>query len=526
MIDSSWRIEDPDPAEATVGSTANGFVSLHFLRAALRRRWPVWVAAAMAGLLLGAAWTAFVPGRTQGTVTLLLAHDPTADPAAAMATDVSLLRTRTVAASVVHALDLGMTPEAFQEQITATPETDSVLVVDVAAPDDAAGVARARTLARTYLDFRGTELSSQAKALIAGYQQKVHDLEAQASKLTQQYNALTASGADSQAQASEVLSQRTEVLGEVSRVQQLIEDTTLQSESVVQASHVLDPPSVVPRAPLKRAVLNVMAGLIAGLGIGVGLVLFRALTSDRLRRREEVALALEAPVRFSAGPISGRLTGWRRLLHSSPERNLSTLVGGLETAAATSKGRTARVALVVVDDVDAAATVVAGLAARLAVRDKKVFVVDLTEAGRLGAAVARALEREDPGQARASDPVVHRPDGPPAFALGPLGGTNRDEAAGDEPWRAAWARADVVLALAEADPAVGVDHLRSWVDRAVLLVSAGRSSAERVRTAGELVRGAGLQFLFALLVGTDGTDESSGLHDPVPDCAPARRSSR
>ena len=37
MIDTSWRIEDPDPVEPTAGSTSSGFVSLHFLRSALRR---------------------------------------------------------------------------------------------------------------------------------------------------------------------------------------------------------------------------------------------------------------------------------------------------------------------------------------------------------------------------------------------------------------------------------------------------------------------------------------------------------
>ena len=73
----------------------------------------------------------------------------------------------------------------------------------------------------------------------------------------------------------------------------------------------------------------------------------------------------------------------------------------------------------------------------------------------------------------------------------------------------------MVLTLAEVDPAVGVDHLTSWVDRVVLLVAAGRSSAERLRTAGELVRTAGLQLVFAMMVGADRTDESSGRRDPL-----------
>ena len=155
MIDTSWRIEDPDPVEPTVGSTSSGFVSLHFLRSALRRRWPVWVAIAAVGMLLGIAWTGLVPMKGQGTVTLLLAHDPGTDPAVAMSTDVSLLRTRTVAQTAIDDLGLEMTPEAFQETVAITPVTSSVMQIDVAGPDDASAVARASALSDAYLDVPG-----------------------------------------------------------------------------------------------------------------------------------------------------------------------------------------------------------------------------------------------------------------------------------------------------------------------------------------------------------------------------------
>ena len=72
MIDTSWRIEDPDPDEAPVSGPATGFVSLHFLRTALRRRWKVWVAAAIVGLLLGLAWNFGMPSKGHGTVNLLM----------------------------------------------------------------------------------------------------------------------------------------------------------------------------------------------------------------------------------------------------------------------------------------------------------------------------------------------------------------------------------------------------------------------------------------------------------------------
>ncbi len=45
-------------------------------------------------------------------------------------------------------------------------------------------------------------------------------------------------------------------------------------------------------------------------------------------------------------------------------------------------------------------------------------------------------------------------------------------------------------------------------------MTAGRCSAERLSTAAELVRSAGLELAFAVMVGSDRTDESLGLPDP------------
>ena len=72
-------------------------------------------------------------------------------------------------------------------------------------------------------------------------------------------------------------------------------------------------------------------------------------------------------------------------------------------------------------------------------------------------------------------------------------------------------RNDVTLVLADLDPSVGADHLKAWTDRVIVAVTAGRSSAERVRTAAELVRTAGLDLRVAVLLRTERTDDSSGV---------------
>ena len=54
----------------------------------------------------------------------------------------------------------------------------------------------------------------------------------------------------------------------------------------------------------RRIALTLASGLIGGAALGCGIVLFLAITSDRLRRRFDVAAALEVPVPVSVGRIA------------------------------------------------------------------------------------------------------------------------------------------------------------------------------------------------------------------------------
>ncbi len=534
MIDPSWRIEDPDPDEAAAGGPPPALATLRFLLAALRRRWRIWVGLGIVGMMLGVAWTVVMPVKSVGTVTLLLEHDPNADPDQAMSTDMSLLRTRSVASSVIRDLGLRMTPEAFQKSVIVTPVSTKVLILEVPAPGDAAAVARAEALSRAYLDFRTGVIRLQSQGLIDGYQDRLRDLQDEAERLTDLYDTYSSGGPDAQDKATDVLAQRSTVMSDINSLQQTMQDARVQTESIITASTELDPPALVPHSSKMRSALAMASGLVGGAAVGMGLVLFAALTSDRLRRREEVALALGAPVRFSVGKLSGRRAWpWRIRRRSSPTRDLQVLVHGLDSSIAprkrgTRKVRPARWALATVDNGDAAEQVIASLAAQFISRDLAVFVVDLSDSGRMEPALRRALGQADQQRGETPAPVVFRPEGVPSLARGPArssAGVTSD-LPDNGPLRSAWDSADVILTLAEVDPAVGVDHLKSWADHVVLLVTAGRSSAERLRTTAELVRSTGLTLQFAMMVGADRTDESLGLPEsPDTDWPGARRTS-
>jgi hypothetical protein len=276
----------------------------------------------------------------------------------------------------------------------------------------------------------------------------------------------------------------------------------------VSASHVLDPARSVPLASKRRTVLNVASGLIGGLAIGIGIVLFLAVTSGRLRRREEVATALGAPVRVSVGrvrPAQGRLRLF--LDRKRPAAHeLDVLVQALDSGLRHRPGTQSRFVLGAVDSTEDAALAVAALTARLVERGTSVFLVDLTGSASLATLV---------GQTTIDGPTVFRPEGVPTLSQGPLAAQMGviGDLPSDDPLRGAWDRADVVITLAEVNPAVGTEHLASWATDIVLLVTAGRSSPELLRTASSLLRNSGLQLMFAVLLGADRTDESVGLPD-------------
>ena len=80
----------------------------------------------------------------------------------------------------------------------------------------------------------------------------------------------------------------------------------------------------------------------------------------------------------------------------------------------------------------------------------------------------------------------------------------------------ACASANLLLTLATVDPSLGGEHLATWATDAVAVVTAGRSSWEKIHGVAELVRLSGTRLVSAVLVGADKTDESTGLA-PTPE---------
>ena len=177
----------------------------------------------------------------------------------------------------------------------------------------------------------------------------------------------------------------------------------------------------------------------------------------------------------------------------------------------------AGLAIVAVDNAPVVAPVVAALAASCAPvprRGHQVVAADIS----LGAHLARQLGVKGSGTHAVSDNGVNftavvpdrddaAPVGPlPAAASAPAGLAQSADAL-----VALYASTDVLLTLVTLDPALGGVHLATWATSAVVVVSAGQSSAERLRGISEMIRLAGTRLISVVLFGADESDVSLGL---------------
>ncbi len=520
LQERQWGYDDtPAGEEHSAADLTGGLVNLGFFTAALRRSAWVWCLTAVVGLLIGSALYLKYPPAYHATTTVLLVDSATQDPAVEIKTDASLAQSQAVASRVVQELKLPQSVASFQAACTITVVTETVLTLNVGAPSSADAVQRASALATAFLQYRAQYARAQEQQLFTqldqqydAAQQRLKPLETQFSQLP---NVLTA------VQKVEYDSLQTQ-MGLQKQIMQYVTATKATAKTdtnaMVTGSYVLNAATALPRSHIKGAALYVAGGLLGGIAVGMGGVVISALLSRRLRRRDDVAAALGAPVRLSVGPLRPRR--WPLRLPWRPakrKRDMDRVVTFLHGAVPGSSRGPATLAVVAVDDARVVAQVVASLAVSCAAEGKEVVVADLSG----GAYLARRLGVRDPGIHKVSrngaNLVMIRPE-PGDFApVGPVPG-GASPAVPDQASEAlitACSSANLLLTLATLDPAVGGDHLGTWTTNAVTVVTAGESSAEKIHSVGEMIRLAGTRLDSVVLIGADKSDESLGVTNPA-----------
>jgi capsular polysaccharide biosynthesis protein len=511
-----WLDDDASAFADRPADSAANLVSLRFFSAALRRSAWFWRVTAVAGLLVGSGL--YVTAHTyQASTTLLLTVGAEAQPGTAILDDQAIAQSNGVAALALHKLGLRESIRSFLGSYTATPLSDRVLQITASAPSSGEAVRRANAVAAEFLTFRASALAAEQQLEFTALDQQVTQDKQNLASVGKQISQVSPqpASASRRARLSALRDQDTRAANDLAVLEQQVSATKaatgVATAAMIGGSSVLDPASPdPPRSRLKELLLYGGGGLIIGLILGLSLVVVRALLSDRLRQRDDVAQALAAPVKLSVP--ARRASGWLpgRLGRIS-DRYLQRIVAHLGAAVPDGPGFAA-LAVVPVDDPRLAALSVASLAESCAQQGRQVVVADLCR----GAPAAALLGAKGPGVHRVGadgaevvaavpDPADFAPVGP----FRPLSPQAETAFAGE--LDAACASADLLLTLITLDPSVGGEHLATWAANAVAVVTAGRSSWTKIQAVGELIRLAGTRLDSAVLAGADKADESLGV---------------
>jgi capsular polysaccharide biosynthesis protein len=516
-----WLYDDFTPGEdPPVTDYAAGLASLGFIGAAIRRTRRFWCAFAIAGLVCGFGSFVLSPPAYQATTTILLTHNLNENPVDAMQTDMALAHSGTVAQRTIQKLGLHDSVGNLLATYTVLNLTDRVLQISVSATSPNQAVQRARTVAAQFLQFRAEQLQTQQQLTTAALDQQISQARQHIVSLTNQISQLSAQPSSSAGRAAlgKLNTQRSDAETALNVLQQTTDGNQASDQSdlasQVKGSAVLDPATAGHHSAAKYALTYAGIGLIVGLALGLAIVIIRALVSDRLRRRDDIADALGVTVNLSVGRIDPpRWPLSRPGVKAARLGDLQRSVAHLRDAVPeTSSGATA-LAVIPIDNEKSAAQSLAALAVSCAQQGQRVLVADLCS----GSPAARLLGAKGPGVQRVTVDgatlavtVTGRDDIMPTGPVLPsrLGGT-RDQP-GDEV-AAAFSTADVLLTLVALDPSLGAEHLRTWAKGAVVVVTAGRSSWLRIHAVGEMIRLARVPLVSAILAGVDKTDESLGI---------------
>jgi capsular polysaccharide biosynthesis protein len=502
---------------------APGLVSLGFLKAAIRRSARFLLVMAALGLLGGFVYYVEAPRSYQASASVLLTLSPYENNLTAPADNPAIAETSAVAELAVQKLGLQESASSFLKTYTAASTIDRLLIITASAPSPNQAVLYASAVGNAFLKFRANDLQEQNNLAL-------HSLEAQLSQAKQRVNSINAqlgqlpsqpTSPTQESQISKLRGEQTSATATLDGLQAAILDQTKTKADLTAAldrSQVLNV-TPLPSSKKKKLITYGAIGLIGGLALGLVIVIVRAMVSDRLRRRDDIAYALDAPVRLSVSAL-----GARRKLTLRPgqaakrDLDMQRVIAHLHSAVPRSTRVPASLAVVAVDNGPVVAQAVAELATSYASQGTRVIAADLSS----GAYLAHLSGIKGPGVQTVSHHGVNfvmavpdRNDPAPVGPLSSITSPTGPAQAGDS-LVASDVSADLLLTLVTLDPALGGEHLATWAANAVVVVSAGQSSAERIHGVGEMIRVAGTRLVSVVLIGADKSDESLGL-TPRPD---------
>jgi capsular polysaccharide biosynthesis protein len=371
-----------------------GLVSVGFLRSALRRHLRFLGVLALVGLIIGVG--VWKPPKYSASTTVVLVDKAQADPTSAITTDISLAESTPVAAAVVSQLGLHETPASFLRTYSVAQVTTQILSITATGPSSRAAVQRASAIAAQYLAYRAKYEQAVQQQADTVLQQQVTQAQQQLDSATAKLTQAQASG--DAAQIKQAQAQVTTASNNLGSVKQYVSATVVSTKATTQqqiaGSQVVSPATAGGRSVKKTLVTYALAGLLAGLAIGVAIVVMVAITSDRLRRRDDIAYAIDAPVRLSVGALRRRRLRYvRGRAARKRKRDMERVVRHLRSAIPGRAKGASGLVVVAVDDAATVARAVVALAVAESAQQLRIVLADLSA----GRPAARQLGVKDPG---------------------------------------------------------------------------------------------------------------------------------
>jgi hypothetical protein len=322
-------------------------------------------------------------------------------------------------------------------------------------------------------------------------------------------------------QVAKLESQYTDSDNRLNTLKQQVAGTNAQDQvfltSQIKGSQVLNAPTLGQHSKLKYIGFDIVTALFGGLVLGMAIVVVRALISDRLRRRDDISVALGVPIKLSVGAVEKVRFSLSPRTRAARESNLRRVAMYLRIAVPCKDGENPRtLAVLPVDNAKTMVPAVSQMAESCAKDGMRVVVADLVK----GAPLARALGAGGdagvkPVQVDGARVVVAVPGPDDIAPAGPLQSAGAAPLASppSEDLLSAFQSADLLITYLELDPGIGSEHLVTWATDGVAIVTAGLTHGQKAYSIGEMLRTSGVRMDSVVLVNADESDDSLGV-DP------------
>lgn len=284
-------------------------VDLRAMLSALRRRRLTLASLLGIGLVLAVVYTIMQPTSFVARSGVLLPPSPVDERGKAlrdMGTEVQIASSAEVLTRAGKSVTPPVTATALRRKLKVRPVSSAVLEVQVTAPSGRTAARLADAVASEYVAYSFTATSDQSETTMRLLQDQAAKLDEQVRKLDEDIASNTARltgvppGSPDALRITALIdatrSQQVEVARELASVNGRIADAQLSAELSRRGTRVLDS-AVRPSRPARpRALLNLGVGGLLGLTVGVIVALAREQRDRRLRSRDDIAAAAEAPV--------------------------------------------------------------------------------------------------------------------------------------------------------------------------------------------------------------------------------------